>query len=82
VGSSKLAGAVHLALVIDFGSRGAYSEDCAISNAKKKFLLQLSRLVEVQLVASLDLLGIESPEKKSSNPSTLGHFPSSRPSRN
>jgi len=31
--------------------------------AKKKFLLQLSRLVEVQLVAALDLLGIESPEK-------------------
>jgi len=31
--------------------------------AKKKFLLQLSRLVEVQLVAGLELLGIESPEK-------------------
>ena len=31
--------------------------------AKKKFLLQLSRLVEVQLVAALQLLGIESPEK-------------------
>jgi arginyl-tRNA synthetase len=31
--------------------------------AKKKFLLQLSRLVEVQLVAALVLLGIESPEK-------------------
>ena len=31
--------------------------------AKKKFLLQLSRLVEVQLVAALELLGIESPEK-------------------
>ena len=31
--------------------------------AKKKFLLQLSRLVEVQLVAALALLGIESPEK-------------------
>jgi len=31
--------------------------------AKKKFLLQLSRLVEVQLVAALGLLGIESPEK-------------------
>jgi arginyl-tRNA synthetase len=31
--------------------------------AKKTFLLQLSRLVEVQLVAALDLLGIESPEK-------------------
>jgi arginyl-tRNA synthetase len=30
---------------------------------KKKFLLQLSRLVEVQLVAALELLGIESPEK-------------------
>ena len=30
---------------------------------KKKFLLQLSRLVEVQLVATLELLGIESPEK-------------------
>jgi hypothetical protein len=26
-------------------------------------LLQLSRLVEVQLVAALELLGIESPEK-------------------
>ncbi|HXP79734.1 MAG TPA: hypothetical protein VN976_07505 [Verrucomicrobiae bacterium] len=31
--------------------------------AKKKFLLQLSRLVEVQLVATLELFGIESPEK-------------------
>ena len=31
--------------------------------AKKKFLLQLSRLVEIQLVAALELLGIESPEK-------------------
>jgi len=31
--------------------------------SKKKFLLQLSRLVEVQLVAALELLGIESPEK-------------------
>jgi len=31
--------------------------------AKKKFLLQLSRLVEVQLVAALELLGIESSEK-------------------
>jgi arginyl-tRNA synthetase len=31
--------------------------------AKKKFLLQLNRLVEVQLVAALELLGIESPEK-------------------
>ena len=31
--------------------------------AKKKFMLQLSRLVEVQLVAALELLGIESPEQ-------------------
>ena len=31
--------------------------------AKKKFLLQLSHLVEVQLVTALVLLGIESPEK-------------------
>ena len=31
--------------------------------AKKKFLLQLSRLVEVQLVAALEMLGIESPER-------------------
>ena len=31
--------------------------------AKKKFLLQLSRLVELKLVAALELLGIESPEK-------------------
>jgi arginyl-tRNA synthetase len=31
--------------------------------AKKKFLLQLSRLVEVQLVAALELLGIESTDK-------------------
>lgn len=31
--------------------------------AKKTFLLQLSRLVEVQLVAALELLGITSPEK-------------------
>jgi len=31
--------------------------------AKKNFLLQLSRLVELQLVAALQLLGIESPEK-------------------
>jgi arginyl-tRNA synthetase len=31
--------------------------------AKKTFLLQLSRLVEIQLVAALELLGIESPEK-------------------
>jgi arginyl-tRNA synthetase len=31
--------------------------------AKKQFLLQLSLLVELQLVASLQLLGIESPEK-------------------
>jgi arginyl-tRNA synthetase len=31
--------------------------------AKKKFLLQLSRLVEVQHVAALELLGIESPKK-------------------
>jgi arginyl-tRNA synthetase len=31
--------------------------------AKKRFLLQLSRLVQVQLVAALELLGIESPEK-------------------
>ena len=30
---------------------------------KKTFLLQLCRLVELQLVAALDLLGIESPEK-------------------
>ncbi|MFI5098658.1 MAG: DALR anticodon-binding domain-containing protein, partial [Candidatus Acidiferrales bacterium] len=30
---------------------------------KKIFLLQLSRLVEVQLVAALELLGIEAPEK-------------------
>jgi arginyl-tRNA synthetase len=33
------------------------------NNAKKKFLLQLSRLVEIQLVAALELLGIESPDK-------------------
>jgi len=32
--------------------------------AKNKSILQLSRLVEVQLVAALDLLGIESPEKR------------------
>jgi arginyl-tRNA synthetase len=31
--------------------------------SKKQFLLQLSRLVELQLVAALQLLGIESPEK-------------------
>ena len=31
--------------------------------AKKKFLLQISRLVEMQLVAALELLGIEAPEK-------------------
>ena len=31
--------------------------------AKKTFLLQLSRLVEIQLVAALEVLGIESPEK-------------------
>ena len=31
--------------------------------AKKIFLLQLSRLVEVQLVEALELLGIESPEQ-------------------
>ena len=31
--------------------------------AKKKFLLQLSRFIEVQRVAALELLGIESPEK-------------------
>jgi len=31
--------------------------------AKKKFLLQLSRLVEGQLVSALELLGIESPDK-------------------
>ena len=31
--------------------------------AKKMFLLQLSRLVEVQLVSALAMLGIESPEK-------------------
>ncbi len=30
---------------------------------KKKFLLQLNRLVEVQLAGALDLLGIDSPEK-------------------
>ena len=31
--------------------------------AKKTFFLQLSRLVELQLVSALELLGIESPEK-------------------
>jgi arginyl-tRNA synthetase len=31
--------------------------------AKKIFLLQLSRLVELQLVSALELLGIDSPEK-------------------
>jgi arginyl-tRNA synthetase len=31
--------------------------------AKKTFLLQLSRLVETQLVSALELLGIEAPEK-------------------
>ncbi len=31
--------------------------------ARKRFLLQLSRLVEVQLVTALDLLGIRAPEK-------------------
>jgi len=31
--------------------------------AKRAFLLRLSRLVECQLVAALDLLGIEAPEK-------------------
>jgi arginyl-tRNA synthetase len=31
--------------------------------AKKLFFLQLSRLVELQLVSALELLGIESPEK-------------------
>ena len=31
--------------------------------ARKAFLLRLSKLVERQLVAALDLLGIESPEK-------------------
>jgi len=30
---------------------------------KKIFLLQLSRLVEVRLVAALGLLGIEAPDK-------------------
>jgi arginyl-tRNA synthetase len=30
---------------------------------KKTFFLQLSRLVELQLVSALELLGIESPEK-------------------
>ena len=33
------------------------------NTAKKIFLLQLSRLVETQLVSALELLGIESPEK-------------------
>jgi arginyl-tRNA synthetase len=32
-------------------------------SSKKRFLLQLSRLVEIQLVAALELLGIESPDK-------------------
>ena len=31
--------------------------------ARKAFLLRVSRLVERQLVAALDLLGIEAPEK-------------------
>jgi arginyl-tRNA synthetase len=31
--------------------------------SKKTFFLQLSRLVELQLVSALELLGIESPEK-------------------
>ena len=31
--------------------------------ARRTFLLRLSRLVERQLVAALDLLGIEAPEK-------------------
>jgi len=31
--------------------------------AKKMFFLQLSHLVELQLVSALELLGIESPEK-------------------
>jgi arginyl-tRNA synthetase len=33
--------------------------------AKKNFLLHLSRLVEVQLAAALELLEIEFPEKMS-----------------
>jgi len=33
------------------------------NSAKQKFLLQLSRLVELQLVTALELLGIASPEK-------------------
>ena len=33
------------------------------NEAKKIFFLQLSRLVELQLVSALELLGIESPEK-------------------
>jgi arginyl-tRNA synthetase len=32
-------------------------------DTKKMFFLQLSRLVELQLVSALELLGIESPEK-------------------
>jgi arginyl-tRNA synthetase len=32
-------------------------------HAKKSFFLQLSRLVELQLVNALELLGIESPER-------------------
>ena len=31
--------------------------------ARKRFLLQLSRIVELQLVAALELLGIKAPEK-------------------
>ena len=31
--------------------------------AKKKFLLRLNRLAEVQLVIAVEILGIESPEK-------------------
>jgi arginyl-tRNA synthetase len=33
------------------------------NQAKKTFFLQLSRMVELQLVSALELLGIESPEK-------------------
>jgi hypothetical protein len=69
VGSRKSAGSICLGFCLEFRARETFSRSCAISNSKKKFLLQLSHLVEAQLVATPELPGTPSTSKSKSKSS-------------
>jgi hypothetical protein len=61
MGSRKPPSPICLGSVIEFRTQSIFRTE--MNAANEEFLIQMSRLFEVQVVSALDLLGIESPEK-------------------